>query len=966
MPVSYIAGTNPGVFAAGDFDQDGRLDFAVAATGGIAIFLTKADGTMQSADTYNVNETATGVTIADFNGDHIPDIAVGGTAPNPRILLGKGDGTFQLTADFNSGSGTGNSVTHIYTGDFDGDGKADLMLGGNNSNGEVLYGNGDGTFTPPLSLQGFTVTGFSETSIGDFNRDHRSDAVITNYNSLEILLGQTNRSFLVASTSVPAAPQVAPVVGDFNNDGIPDLVSNVGTGLQVYLGNGDGTFRVGRLFSTELPGYSNLNMPVSIAVADLDGDGNTDIIAPISYPAVAEVFYGNGDGTFDGPFLLQLAGAYTQIAIADFNKDGKPDLALSDGNLIAIIHNQGNRTFGPEVHYLAGPVGSFVVQDLNGDGYPDIVVANGGLSNSNASTVTVLLNEPNGSTVQGTLSMSPEPSVYATPFQLSLAIAPLQTGSGTPTGTVTFEIDGAFIATVPVQAGSATVVVSSSPGAGKHTVTASYSGNATFPPSTFTAQHTVTPLIYSTTTTLLAAPNPALASRTVSLTATVTSPGPLPKSVPGFNGIVAFHDGTTDLGVQYLNTNGRATFDTSLLLAGTHTLTATYLGVVGVSAGNISFAESTSTPLTEVITANATNTTLSVTPTTAQAGSTVTLSAAVSSPAGRPIGAAVFYDGNTILGVQPLDINGNAVFTTVLANAGTHSITATYLANGTFGSSSSVPQQLLATNSQSIPTTIALSAASSGGETESLTLIASVRARSQAPSGVVLFSEGSKPIGQASISSQGLASYNLPTTLPGMHYVTATYVGEGTFGPSSVSLAVNVDSLSAPDFHLSLSAASIGVGVRQSAAIQLAVNPVRGFTQDVILSCFTGQASVSCSLRPTVVNGGSGTSEVLVTQNQKQGRLPHEAPRLIFGGGVATTLLGVWVFLIGSAPRLRRQRLPLGFCILAIFLAIGCGSLPLGIGTTSLKTQVITVVGSSQGINGLTHVAQIKVTLNQN
>ena len=148
------------------------------------------------------------------------------------------------------------------------------------------------------------------------------------------------------------------------------------------MNGGDGTFRTGRLISTELPGYSNLNAPEAIAVADFDGDGNADIIALISYPQVAEIFYGNGDGTFNGPFLMTLSAAYTQIAAADVNQDGKPDLVLSDGNIICVIHNEGNRTFGPEVHYLAGPVGNFEDPDLNGDGYPDIIVANGGLSSS--------------------------------------------------------------------------------------------------------------------------------------------------------------------------------------------------------------------------------------------------------------------------------------------------------------------------------------------------------------------------------------------------------------------------------------------------------------------------------------------------------------------------------------------------------------------------------------------------------
>ncbi|MBZ5661314.1 MAG: FG-GAP-like repeat-containing protein [Acidobacteriia bacterium] len=965
-PVSYIAGTSPGVFTTGDFNHDGRLDFAVAATGGIAIFLTNADGTLNSADSYTVTETATGVAVADFNGDHIPDIAVGVLAPNPRILLGKGDGTFQVTPDTNSTTTNSNSGTTIYTGDFDGDGKADLILGGIGSNGAVIYGNGDGTFTPPVSLQGFTVVGFTQTVVGDFNRDHKSDVVITNYSSLEILLGQANRTFKVQDTNLPAAPQIMPAVADFNNDGIPDLVSNVGTGLQILLGNGDGTFRVGRLFSTELPGYTNLNIPNSIAAADLDGDGNIDIVAPMSYPYIAEVFYGKGDGTFDGPFLLPLARAYTQIAIADLNKDGKPDLVLSDTNLIAVIHNEGNRKFGPEVHYLAGPVGSFTVQDLNGDGFPDIVVANGGLSTSTASTVTVLLNQPTGSLVQGTLAVTPEPSVYGAPINLSVSVAPVQAGSGTPSGTVTFELDGAFIATVPLQAGSASFVVNSSPGAGQHTIYASYSGDATFLPSTFTVPHVIVPLVYATTTTLSATPNPALASRTVRLTAMVTSPGPLPNSVLGFNGVVAFHDGATDLGIQYLNANGQATFDTSLLSAGTHSLTATYLGLASVYPGNLSFASSTSSSLSEVVTANSTTTSISVVPASAPAGGRVTLSATVTSPAGTPTGAAVFYDGSTILDVQPLDVSGNTMFSTVFANAGTHSISAMYLANGTFASSKSGPLQFSVTIPQSNPTTMVLVATPDAGASQAVRLTASLKARPRAPSGIVIFSEGNERIGQATITSEGNASYLLPALSPGMHYISAWYAGEAPFGPSSASIVVNTNSSSAPDFRLSISPASASVGAGQTAAVQVNVKAVRGFDQDVTLSCFTGQASLSCSLQPTVVRGGNGNSSVLLTASQTQSVLPRVPRPLIFGSGAAAALLAAGLFLFGSVSRLRWRWLPLSLCILGASLAFGCGALPMGTPEMSVKTQAITVVASSQGASGLTHTAQIQVTFKQN
>ncbi len=959
-PVSYIAGGDNGVFATGDFNNDGRLDFAIAAPGGIAIFLDRPDGTLNSANTYNVNEPATGVAIADFNGDHIPDIAVGVSAPNPRILLGKGDGTFEITPDTNSGASGTTSVTTIHTGDFDGDGRADLILGGNNSNGEVFYGIGDGTFTAPLDLRGYSVVGFSQTVVADFNRDHRSDAVITNYSSLEILLGQANRTFHAATSNLGVASQVEPAVGDFNNDGIPDLVANVGvTNLQPLLGNGDGTFRTGRLFSTELPGYSNLNALEAIAVADFDGDGNADIIALISYPQVAEIFYGNGDGTFNGPFLLTLSAAYTQIVVADVNQDGKPDLVLSDGNIICVIHNEGNRTFGPEVHYLAGPVGNFAVQDLNGDGYPDIIVANGGLSSSSLSTVTVLLNDPNSTSVEGSVSASPEPSVYASPFTLTVSVTPLQSGFGTPTGTVTFELDGAFVATVPLQNGSASSVVNSSPGAGQHTITASYSGDSTFPESTFSGTHAIVPLIYVTATALSATPNPATASRTVTLTATVTSPGPLPHSTQGFNGVVAFHDGTTNLGIAYLDGNGQAIFDTPLLASGSHNLTSTYLGLVTVYPGNIGFASSTSDSISEVVTATSTTTALSVVPASAAEGAAVTLSASVNSTAGTPTGAVAFYDGDSVLDVQPLDATGNAAFSAIFSSTGAHSITASYLANGIYSGSSSGAFTLTVTGAVPDPTTMVLLATPEPGSSQNVRLTAVVRARSRVPSGVVIFSEGTERIGQGSIETDGNARYLMPAPSSGMHYVTGFYAGASGFGASSASAVVNATAPNAPDFQVLLSSSSVTLSGVQSVNVPLSIDPIHGFTQDVALSCFTGQARLSCEIAPAMLRGGSGSSVLQVRANQTQSGLSNLAPRFVLGA--AALLSALCLPLLGSERRPRRRRLSLIWCLFSASAAFGCGNQSIETPQTSIRTQAISIVGISQGPNGITHVAQLSV-----
>ena len=151
----------------------------------------------------------------------------------------------------------------------------------------------------------------------------------------------------------------------------------------------------------------------------------------------------------------------------------------------------------------------------------------------------------------------------------------------------------------------------------------------------------------------------------------------------------------------------------------------------------------------------------------------MTLLASVSASAGTPAGAVVFYDGTSILDVQPLDVTGTAVFSAVFAGSGTHSITASYLANGVYAASNSQPFALAVNGTQANPTTMILVEAPQGGGSSELTLKATVRARSRVPSGVLIFSEGNAPIGQGTIGSDGNASYVLQTLSPGMYYLTA-------------------------------------------------------------------------------------------------------------------------------------------------------------------------------------------------
>jgi hypothetical protein len=939
-PVPYSLGTSASSSALADFNGDGHLDFALAAPGGIVLLLGNANGTFQSFDVYDLGQAVLSITSADFKGNHIQDIAVAEGGSGPGILIGKGDGTFTLEANTAVTGGTG---TIALSGDFNGDGKADLYFTGNNSSGLVLFGNGDGTFGPPVDLTQFQQVGFVAAGVGDFNNDGRSDLVSLNYLSFDVLLGQSNETFKLLTTTLDSLQSsIAPAIGDFNKDGRLDMITAGITTMQVLLGNGDGTFTVGRNINTQIPGSDSLCGPVAFATADLDGDGNLDVVAPISCANVAEIFYGNGDGTFQDPVVLPLEQGYGQVLIADLNGDHLPDLIFSNQSIIAIIHNAGNRAYSAETHYLAGTVGNIVVQDLNGDGFPDLVVASSG------TTVAVLLNQPTGNLTTGVLTITPEPSTYTKPFSISLNLAPLKTGSGNPTGTVTFSIDGNPVATVPLSGSTATYSdQSSSLGLGTHTITAVYNGDATFDPSYFGVQHQVIPIVYPTTITLAATPTSVLAGQTISFQATVNSPGQTPY------GTVSFLDSTTPIGSEALDSNSLAVFDTALLSPGSHNVSAYFLG-------NANFATVTSSPVNVTVNVTQTTTTLVANPSTVAVGAQVLLTATVTSSVGTPAGSVVFYDGSTLLQNLALDGNGVAVCGATFSSAGTHTISASYLANATFASSSSSAANVTVTSGAvANATSASVTAAASSQVARGFAFTATVIGRGSNPNGNVIFMDGNSRLGVGDLDETGTAIYNSFSLTPGVHYISAFYPGSTTLGPSVSPVLLESIPADVPDFSITVSPSSVLVMESASASTQVNVQPMNGFGQGVALTCSTGTTHLACSLQSTTLSGGSGTSKLTVAVSGATRGYSRFNP-----------LAGLFAasFLFG-AMLLRRTR-PLSVLsaiALLCAIAVGCGSPVSLTPEVPVSRYAVTVTGTSQQSGAaIIHAVSLQVRIASN
>jgi hypothetical protein len=307
---------------------------------------------------------------ADLNGDGKLDLAVASTEGS-EILLGNGDGSFQAPMN-NEPAGYAVAV-----GDFNGDGVPDLAVsppGGI----AILLGKGGGVFPkPPASYQVLSNPVFAVAA--DFNGDGKADLAVADSgsNGVSILLNNGSGSFQPGVGYAVLKEPTCVAVGDFNGDGKPDLaVADGGSAaVSILLGNGDGTFRR----RVDYSAGSAAGLPQSVVVADFNGDGKPDLaIGRGGATYGISVLLGNGDGTFQPPLESFAIYSPAYVAAADFNGDGIPDLAVIANsefvNGIYVLPGNGDGTFGAPVFTAVEATPTpMTVADFNGDGIPDLV-----------------------------------------------------------------------------------------------------------------------------------------------------------------------------------------------------------------------------------------------------------------------------------------------------------------------------------------------------------------------------------------------------------------------------------------------------------------------------------------------------------------------------------------------------------------------------------------------------------------
>lgn len=519
----YSVSNGPAYLAVGDFNRDGKPDVAVTQTNGSAVSLL-INNTLPTPQPGSRNfrkpklltpmngNMATGVAVADFNGDGLPDIATAYFEDNSvRVVLNQRHGNFSAATSYP----VGKQPYWIAAGDLNNDGYPDLVTA-NTTDGtiSVLMNKADGTgaFQPAVT---YTVGHLPyQVAIGDLNGDGIPDIAVTDYgdNTVTILYGPLNSQFGVVQSLPTCTNPYGIVIGDFRHSGQNDIAVTCfhSAQMEVFLNNGmlpyqppmtPTSFQSPLIYSTDV-------FPTSLLVGDFNRDGNLDIVTGNSIANDVSFFAGNGDGTFKSAVNSFALNFPDSIAAGDVNGDGIPDLVTvaPNFNQVAVLLGKGDGTFQQRVEFNSGTQPwAVAVADFNLDGKTDIVTANT-FHRVNLTipayqgmymkefppvptghpSVNVLLNTT-GTNIR--MTHTPTGTIpFGTPVTLTAKVLPVLGGATTlPTGSVTFEdTDGTVLGTATLDNTGSGSVTLASPSSGLHTVTVLYSGDTLYQPFTKT------------------------------------------------------------------------------------------------------------------------------------------------------------------------------------------------------------------------------------------------------------------------------------------------------------------------------------------------------------------------------------------------------------------------------------------------------------------------------------------------
>jgi len=676
-PVPSSAGNpNNDTIVVADFNNDGIPDLAITdweilglvsvQQAELTVLLGNGDGTFRTTF-HVVGNGIPAIVAADLNGDGNADIVTFG-----GVYLGKGDGTFQppLSLDIETSDA---QQTTLAIADFNGDGRADLAWA-SPVNGQtsgvvgIMLGKGDGTFQPSIQT---TIAAGGVIAAGDFNHDGRADVAVTNgangaYSSLSILLGNGDGTLQTPAVyQLTATPQTI-VIADFNGDGRDDIAVGGYAGgqnttqsdsgvISVLISNPDGSLQPAIAYPIPAPA-------TDLVAGDFNGDGRIDLAAeygPAGSVAGAALYLmlGNGDGTMQNA-VLQPGAWFSTLAVGDFNRDGRTDLAAvsNTGNLDALLG-------------AGAPQGSVVITDvLNAASFTSAIEAGSwvaimgeDLANTARLWKSSDFNGNNLPTqldgVSVTIDGIPAYVEYISPTQINV-LAPADPATGPVNVVVTNNGYSSAPATAQLQSVAPAFFIS----------------------PTYDVNASVIPGYIPVTSAAPAMPGDLVVLWCTGFGPTIP-PDPIGAIVTGapattMTPVVTVGDMTVPVISSVMTPGTVGLYQITIRLpdnvpTGTPAIQASIDGKQTSSGVTLFVGAAAGTPAVKLQSSAAAPT----------LGQSVTFTATVS-PSGA--GKVTFFDGVNLLGIIPL-ANGQATLSTSLLTAGAHSITAL------FGQSESVP-----------------------------------------------------------------------------------------------------------------------------------------------------------------------------------------------------------------------------------------------------------------------------------
>jgi hypothetical protein len=959
-----------------------------------------------------------GIVAADLNGNGRADLiytdyGATATASTTHVLVNKGDGNFA------PGQTIATAGAAIAAADFDHDGHVDLAwVWGTVGLGKVYLarGNGDGTFAAAQELGTFAIVG---TNAPDFRyvmgaQLHDSgylDVLVEDVANPSLLTLTTDSSgTLVRIVGTKLQSGTGPMVAaDLNGDGHTDLViqsavngTAAGGTANVFLGSADGLL-------TAAGTYAGSSPVESMLLHDVDGDGHLDLVLEGANGRI-EILHGNPDGSFaatsegggggadattglgghlvavtdvgarhnfytatpagmsvlleQSDLSLTLEGIYNagpgrgSFAVADFNGDGVPDVAVDSPEGVAILFGSAGGGLGSSRSFAAGkPALSGALGDFSGLGNLDAVV--------NVAAAQSLLLHGNG---DGTFAAQPTPT--ATKGSAAPALTEVGNLPGVP------QIAG-MVAEAPVVVdldgdGNQDVIVAYDNASADHAHPLAATANAVYiwygkADGTFTAPVVLTPSRNFYQVAVVDVNGDGRPDLVMSDGYVVSVQNNLGGRAFGMEQHLLAGMGINSISAGDVNKDGR----TDLVIAnGGAVISNPASGQT--AAANTEVNTGGITVLLNQLTLAPTNVVLTITsPLTITFGQAVNGSAQVTANDGSlPTGTISFYDGATnicTISVAPsasCPASAGAEFA-----VGTHVLTAVYSGDTThLGSASAavtVTVLLGATKTQTV--TMLTSSVDPAASGQSVTFTANVVAAAgsvAAPTGVVTFMDGGTVLGTKTLIGSGVASFSTSALSVGVHAITASYGGDAN-SVASVSAVLTETVTGAvtagSGFSVSVTGAA-KVGVGGVASLQVAVAPQTGYMQPVQLSCGDLPSEAACTFAAhTIPAGGGATTLQLTTMAPRSCAVADSGSTtagLPFAGTTVAALLVLFI------PGRRRRAIKglllalIGLCGMATLS--GCGACTdLGTKPGSYTIRVIGISGASV----VTTKVQVTVTV---